>query len=78
MAYYGYNYFKNFNNKILVGSLKFRSLYVVDLKNKKPFSEVKILKNKIGRVRDIEVHPAGFILLINDERNGGLFKLSKN
>ncbi len=78
MTYYDNDYFQNFKNKVLVGSLKFKSLYVVDLKNKKPISEIKILKNKIGRVRDVEVHPEGFILLINDERNGGLFKLSKN
>ena len=52
-----------FKNKVLAESLKFRSLYVIDLKNKKPISEIKILKNKIGRIRDVEVHPEGFVYL---------------
>ena len=65
-------------NKILVGSLKFKSLYVVNLNNKRPNSEIKFLKNKSGRIRDVLIHPKGHILLINDERDGGLFKLYKN
>ena len=77
MAYYNNDYFKFLKNKILVGSLKFKTLYIVNLNNKRPHSEIKFLKNKIGRIRDVLVHPKGHILLINDERDGGLFKLDK-
>ena len=77
MAFYNNDYLKFLKNKILVGSLKFKSLYIVNLNNKMPGSEIKFLKNKIGRIRDILVHPKGHILLINDERDGGLFKLDK-
>ena len=55
----------------------FKSLYIDNLNNKRPNSEIKFLKNKIGRIRDVLVHPKGHILLINDERDGGLFKLDK-
>ncbi len=72
------DYFKFLKNKILVGSLKFKTLYIVNLNNKRPYSEIKFLKNKIGRIRDVLVHPKGHILLINDERDGGLFKLDKH
>ncbi len=78
MAYYNNDYFKFLKNKILVGSLKFKTLYIVNLNNKRPHSEIKFLKNKIGRIRDVLVHPKGYILLINDERDGGLFKLDKH
>ena len=77
MAYYNNDYFKFLKNKILVGSLKFKSLYIVNLNNKRPSSEIRFLKNKIGRIRDVLVHPKGHILIINDERDGGLFKLDK-
>ena len=36
-----------------------------------------IFKNKIGRIRDVLVHPDGYILLLNDENQGGLYKMSK-
>ena len=72
------NSIKRFKNKILVGSLKFRSLYVIELKNKRPITETSILKNKIGRIRDVLTHPDGYVLLVSDEKNGGLFKLEKN
>ena len=78
ITYYNKNSIKSFKNKILVGSLKFRSLYVIELKNKRPISEIGILKNKIGRIRDVLTHPNGYVLLISDEKNGGLFKLEKN
>ena len=75
--WYNNDYFKFLKNKILVGSLKFKTLYIVNLNNKRPSKEIKFLKNKIGRIRDVLVHPKGHILLINDERDGGLFKLDK-
>ena len=77
MAFYNNDYLEFLKNKILVGSLKFKTLYIVNLNNKRPSSEIKFLKNKIGRIRDVLVHPKGHILLINDERDGGLFKLDK-
>ncbi len=78
IAFYDNDYFKKLRGSILIGSLKFKSLYILKLKNKRPISEDSILKNKIGRIRDVLVHPKGYILIINDEIQGGLYKMVKN
>ena len=77
MDLYKNDYFKSLNNTMLIGSLKFKSLYGVKIENKRPSSEFVIFKNKIGRIRDVLVHPKGFILLLNDEYSGGLYKMEK-
>ncbi len=77
MDYYNHDYFKNLKGSLLVGSLKFKSLYAIKISNLKPISDNIIFKNKIGRIRDVLVHPDGYILLLNDESQGGLYKMSK-
>ena len=69
--------FPKFSGKLLVSSLKFRSVYLVDLKNENPVKETVILQNSIGRIRDIEIAPDGSILLLTDEDRGGLYRLYK-
>ncbi len=77
MDYYKNDYFKFLKDTMLVGSLKYKSLYAIKIQDKKPISDFIVFKNKIGRVRDVLVHPKGYILLLNDEYNGGLYKLKK-
>ena len=75
MAFYDKGMFNEFKGHLLIGSLKFRALYLVKLKDNRPTSENIILKNKIGRIRDVAVTNDGSILLLTDEREGGLYRL---
>ena len=77
MVFYKGEMFPEFSGKLLVSSLKFRSVYLVDLKNENPVKETVILQNSIGRIRDIEIAPDGSILLLTDEDRGGLYRLYK-
>ena len=77
MAYYNRNMFENFKGHLLIGSLKFKSLYLVRIMDNLPISEEIIFQNKIGRIRDVEVGHDGSIYLLTDEKKGGLFKLFK-
>ena len=67
--------FPELKGHLLVSSLKFKSLYLVELKNNKPFRETILFKNNFGRIRDIELLNDGSILLISDEVNGGLYRI---
>ena len=69
--------FPGFSGKLLVSSLKFRSVCLVDLDSEKPAKETVILQNSIGCIRDIEIAPDGSILLLTDEDRGGLYRLYK-
>lgn len=77
MAFYDGDMFPQYRGHLLVGSLKFRSLYLVELADNKPVSERVLFKNLIGRIRDVAVDKEGAIYLLNDEADGGLYRLSQ-
>jgi glucose/arabinose dehydrogenase len=66
-----------FKNKIIIGSLKFKRLHILSLKNNNVVDEKIFLENKIGRIRDLEEMSDGSIIIINDEYDGGVYRLSK-
>jgi len=68
--------FPDWNNSLLVGSLKFQYLSLLPRVGEGFGEEQIIFEKKIGRVRDIEINESGEIFLIADEPNTALFKLS--
>ena len=75
IKFYTGNLFPEFKNALLIGSLKFQYLSYLPRKDNGFGEEKLIFKNKIGRVRDIEVNSKGEIFLIADENNTTLYKL---
>ena len=67
--------FPEFKGHLLVSSLKFKSLYVVKLENELPQKELVLFKKQFGRIRDIEQLNDGSILIISDEKKGGLYRI---
>lgn len=67
--------FPEWQNSLLVSSLKFQYLSVLHRKDKKFVKEEVIFKDKIGRVRDIEIDQSGNIYIIADESDSNLFVL---
>jgi len=80
--------FPDFHGHLLVGSLKFRRLYLVEIGDDGlPASERVILDGGIGdggigRIRDVAVGPdgpfAGAVFLLSDEAQGGLWRLASD
>ena len=68
--------FPEWNNFLLVGSLKFQYLSFLPRLGNRFGEEQIIFKNKIGRIRDIEINQEGELFLIADEPNTALFKLT--
>lgn len=77
MAFYQGNMFPELQNKLLVGSLKFRALYAVDMNDNRPVSETPLYENTVGRVRDVSIGPDGSIYLLSDQKDGGLYRISR-
>ncbi len=67
--------FPEWQNSLLVSSLKFQYLSVLHRKDDKFVKEEVIFKDKIGRVRDIEIDQSGNIYIIADETDSNLFLL---
>ena len=75
IKFYTGDLFPELKNTLLIGSLKFQYLSYLP-RNENGFGEEQLIfKNKIGRVRDIEVNIKGEIFLIADENNTTLYKL---
>lgn len=76
MAFYGGDMFPQLKGHLLVGSLKFQRLYLVKIAGNLPQAEFILLEGTIGRVRDVAVDRDGSILLLSDETDGGLYRLT--
>jgi len=70
--------FPEWQNSLLVGSLKYQYLSVLHRQNNQFIEEEVVFKNKIGRVRDIEINSKGEIFLIADEFDSSLYVLRPN
>ena len=77
MIFYGGSMFPELKNKIILGSLKYKRLHILSLKNNKIINEQIFLENKIGRIRDIEEISDGSLIIVNDEYDGGVYRLFK-
>ena len=75
LIFYKGEEFPNWNGKILVSSLKFKLIVSLEIKDNSISQKEIILKDKIGRIRDIEVNPKGEIFIITDEKNSYIWKL---
>ena len=76
MAFYETDQFPRWQGNLFIGSLKFSSLVRLELDNQVIVHEERLLTNKLGRIRDIEVGADGFIYLLTDSSNGKLIRLS--
>ncbi|MFM1858054.1 MAG: hypothetical protein RLZ05_1114 [Bacteroidota bacterium] len=76
IKFYQGNTFPQWKDSLMVASLKFEYLSVLHRNDQSFTKEEIILKNKIGRVRDIEIDNTGDIFLIADEFQSNLFKLT--
>jgi aldose sugar dehydrogenase len=75
MAYYGGEKFPKWRGDLFVGALRDQMLVRLKLDGEKVVSEERLLKNLIGRIRDVRVGPDGYIYLLTDEANGALVRV---
>lgn len=73
MAFITTNKYGDWENHLLVGSLRFKYLNLVKLAGETVVSEEPLLKN-IGRVRNVKIGPDGFIY-VAVEKPGFIFRL---
>ena len=77
MAFYKGDMFPFLRGHLLVGSLKFKQLYLVVLENGLPVRESVMMDGAIGRVRDVAIAYDGSVLLLSDEEEGGLYRIAE-
>ena len=75
MAFYTGDKFPQWQGDLFVGSLKFRLLVRLKIDGEKVIEEHRLLKDQLGRIRDVRMGPDGFIYLLTDEFDGSLVRL---
>jgi len=76
IKFYEGDLFPEWQNSLLVGSLKFKYLSILHRSDNGFKKEEIIFKNKIGRIRDIEINQKGEIFLLADEPKTSLYRLT--
>ena len=76
MTFYNGDAFPGWHDSLFIGSLKFRLLVRLEIENGKVTHEERLLKGKLGRIRDVRQGPDGLLYLLTDASNGGLFRLA--
>lgn len=75
MAFYTGDKFAQWRGDLLVGALRDQMLVRLKLNGEKVVHEERMLKNLVGRIRDVRVGPDGLIYLLTDEANGALVRV---
>lgn len=68
--------FPEWQGDIFIGALKFQLLVRLEMDGEQVVSEERLLEGEIGRIRHVAEGPDGFIYLLTDQQNGGLYQLS--
>ncbi len=75
MAFYNDDKFKHWQGNLFVGSLKFQLLVRLELRDHKIIKEEQLLKQQLGRIRDVRNGPDGFLYLLTDADDGAIVRL---
>jgi glucose/arabinose dehydrogenase len=75
MAFYAGAAFPEWQGDLFVGALRSELLVRLELDGEQVVAEERLLEGVIGRVRDVEVGPDGYLYLLTDESDGGLYRL---
>ena len=75
LAFYEGDKFPRWRGSMLVGALKDQMLVRLELDGEKVVKEERMMKETIGRIRDVRVGPDGFVYLLSDDRGGALVRL---
>ncbi|AKH99455.1 glucose/sorbosone dehydrogenase [Hoeflea sp. IMCC20628] len=79
MAVYRGEMFPEWDGDLLVGALKFQMLVRLDLDDEsgEVLSEERLFKGNYGRIRDVRVAPDGAVLMVTDEDDGAVLRISR-
>jgi len=75
MAFYAGDRFPRWRGDLFVGALRDEMLVRLKLDGEKVVREERMLKNTLGRIRDVRNGPDGYLYLLTDESRGVLARL---
>ncbi|MEL7463641.1 MAG: PQQ-dependent sugar dehydrogenase [Pseudomonadota bacterium] len=77
LAWYDGEMFPEWRGDLLVGALKYRLISRLDVEGGEIVGEERLFADEFGRVRDVRQAPDGSIWFATDQRDGGLYRISR-
>ncbi len=75
MTFYTGDLFPNWQDNILLGALAHQHIRRVVLNGTEVVHQEVLLRNELGRIRDVRTGPDGYVYVLTDAANGGLYRL---
>src|SRR5918996_1116399 len=75
MAFYDGEAFPEWQGDLFVGALRREPLSRLEPQGEQGVAEARPLEGTLGRIREVKVGPDGFLYLLTDESDGGLYRL---
>ena len=75
MAFYTGDKFPNWQNDLFMGALAHMSMLRVELDGESVAHEEELARAELGRIRDVATGPDGYLYLLTDASDGGLYRL---
>lgn len=75
MDFYTGDKFPQWRGNLFIGALKFQLLVRLELDGTRVTREERLLEGELGRIRDVETGPDGYLYLLTDEDDGRLVRL---
>ncbi len=75
MAFYNAERFAGWQHNLFIGALADQSLIRLELKGNDVVHEERLLKDKLGRIRDVRQGPDGFLYVLTDADTGSLVRI---
>lgn len=78
MLFYQGEAFPEWQGSLFIGSLKQSQLHRIELHNNEVEHEEILIKDRVGRIRDVQQGPDGFLYVVTDESNakGGVYQIA--
>lgn len=75
MTFYTGDKFPNWQNHLFIGALSHQKVLRVELDGQEVAHQEELLRAEIGRIRDVATGPDGYLYLLTDASDGGLYRL---
>ena len=75
MAFYQGEEYNNWDGNLFVGSLYLEQLHRLVIDGESIAHEEILLEGTVGRIRDVRLGPDGYLYLLTDESDGGLYRI---
>jgi glucose/arabinose dehydrogenase len=75
MAFYTGDQFPGWENQMFIGALAHQHIRRVVLDGNEVVQEEELLRNELGRIRDVRVGPDGNLYALSDAAEGSLYRL---